>query len=152
MMLCRNRSSEVEITNALQCPAIVLHQLRVHLRIVLSYLIKLFDDEVLSDPPGLFAGEVIQPFSEGKDRIELAELSFEAAFEHIHDLLSGPATAIPCGTEGGDHPHLCQFPDDLIKAPAVPDDELLPLGVLLLSPAVGPQSDPCRGIMISRRM
>ena len=86
----RQDSLEIQIPFAVTDTLIIGHELRVELWFHHGLDFQNFRaQDRIADFERFLRGKIIQPFAEGENRIQLAEFTFLAGFQHIHNAAAG---------------------------------------------------------------
>ena len=93
-------------------------------------LLNLLLNQALADGFRFGAGEIVEPFAERQGGVQLAEMSFFAAFQQIHNQFARSAAAIPGGAERRDIAHFREFANHAIQAARVAEHKLLLVAAL----------------------
>ena len=88
---------------------------------------QLLFDELIADRACFIRSEIIEPFAEGEDRVDLTELAFAPRFEGIHDAPARTATAIARCTEGCDFAAAGEVTNHFVDGACIAQHELLAL-------------------------
>ena len=86
---------------------------------------QLLFDELIADGACFIRSEIIEPFAEGEDGVDLAELAFAARLERVHDATARAAAAIARRAEGRDFAAAGEVANHLVDGTCIAEHKLL---------------------------
>ncbi len=92
---------------------------------------QLLFDELIADRACFIRSEIVEPFAEGEDGVDLTELAFASRFEGVHNATARAATAIARCTEGRDFAAAGEVANHFVDGACIAQHELLALFFLV---------------------
>ena len=118
-------SLEEQVAFAAASGFVLLEDRRVKLREPFLDFGQLLFDELIADGACFIRSEIVEPFAEGEDGVDLAELAFAARLERIHNATARAATPIARRAEGRDFAAAGEVANHLIDGACIAQHELL---------------------------